>query len=115
MQSKPKLLSQSSSSIEIDDEELKEMLSSDSEKVIIPIELVDSSSSKGFSHTIEVASSESSLNLLEFGQRKRPPGEKRSIIFQQGIKEIEIENDDTPTSLLKIPPGTGATAKPTTK
>lgn len=82
--SKPKLCQQeSSSSIEIDDEELKEVLSSmslsESERVEIPIELVDSSSKH--SNTIEVQSSSSSLNLLEFGQRKKPPVEKRSIIF----------------------------------
>ena len=82
--SKPKLCQQesSSSSIEIDDEELKEVLSSmsllsESENIVIPIELGDSSSK----NTIEVQSSESSLNLLEFGQRKKPPVEKRSIIF----------------------------------
>ena len=79
---KPKLCQEeSSSSIEIDDEELKEILSSspDSDKVVIPIELVDSSSKH--SNTIEIVSNESSLNLLEFGQRRRPPCEKRSIIF----------------------------------
>jgi hypothetical protein len=101
LQTKPKLYEpekgkienyESSSSIEIDEEELKEVLSIDSKEQPY-VDIVDSSSSKP-SDCVELnnESPEASLNLLMFGRKSKPP------MFEKSSKEVEFSSNG-----LKIP------------